>query len=269
MASYLHFRVHLDIKWDQKWSNTILNPNWGHQEGSRTPQDRSAFWDADQCSRIENLQCSSRSKSHARSQFWVNRSKICLNPINFMTIPSQKKSFRSIGSLVWNVRSFQFSDANRMTENPIKWILKVCTFARFDRWWPKLFFVMEIQLSSPGFKEFIVLLLHFEISREICSSMNVLNSLLETRIFYAFRVRNGSKFLYGGWFSTIECSFKWIGAQLLSLLPLNPASEPLGKSSVATFEAYSAQKASQDFMDLWTPYPMLLTLSNNYGFIGL
>ena len=121
------------------------------------------------------------------------------------------------------------------------------------------FFASEIQPSSPGFKEFIVLLLHFEISREICSSVNVLNSLLETRIFYAFRVRNGSKFLYGGWFSTIECSFKWIGAQLLSLLPLNPASEPLGKSSVATFEAYSAQKASQDFMDLWTPY--LLTMS--------
>ena len=64
--------------------------------------------------------------------------------------------------------------------------------------------------------------------------------VLETRIFYAFRVRNGSIFLYGGWFSTIECSFQWIRAQWLSLLSLNPASELFGKSSVAPFEAYSA-----------------------------
>ena len=57
-----------------------------------------------------------------------------------MTFHSQKKSFSSIGSFVWNVRKFQFSDANKNGRNPIKWISEVCTFARFDRWWPKLFF---------------------------------------------------------------------------------------------------------------------------------
>ena len=161
-----------------------------------------------------------------------------------------KKSFRSIGSLVWNVRSFQFSDANRMTENPIKWILKVCTFARFDRWWPKTFFCDG---NTTKFTRFQGIYRSSALLRDLAWHL-----LLDERCQFAcskqgFSMRLELGIVYGGWFSTIECSFKWIRAQWLSLLPLNPASELFGKSSVATFEAYSAPKASQDFMNLWTP----------------
>ena len=52
-------------------------------------------------------------------------------------------------------------------------ILNVCTFARFDSPTSKLFFAWILYSSQPVLKEFFGLCLKLEISRDICSSMDL------------------------------------------------------------------------------------------------